>query len=177
MVVFFSSSFVILAAIIVVLLVLSAVGMAERTFDEILRNYSLEIILVLSLLAFVIWMFVTCSKAKEKGYPKKKYSIISSLLFGASSGISLYSCIFIIGKAISVFMSGIDKDGLLFLFTALYWFFKAILYLLLCVPVGGLGMGIPFYAIETAKKENGAYKAGVAVLISQIIILAMIFFV
>ena len=76
-----------------------------------------------------------------------------------------------------MFVGGISKDGLLFIFTALIWIFKAILYLLLCVPVGGLGMALPFLVLEDCKKENNVYIAGTVALVSQIIVLLITFLV
>lgn len=177
MIIFFSSSFVIGAAIIGVLIVLSAVMNTGRLLDEVLQNYSFEMILILSSIAALFWLLIVYPTAKEKGYPKGKYTTLSTLLFSASTGISLYNCIFLICTAIMKFIGGLSEDGILFAFTAIVWLFKAFFYLFLCIPVGGLGMVVPFAAVESSKQENDAYVAGGVALASQIIVLAIIFLV
>lgn len=173
MIVFFSSGFVILATIIGVLLILSAVMGAGRALDEVLQNYSVEMILILSLIAVLFWILIVYPTAKEKGYPKGRYTIISTLLFSVSTGISLYNCIFLICTAIMKFIGGISEDGLLFVFTAIIWLFKAFFYLFLCLPVGGLGIALPFLIVEDSKQEKNAYIAGSVALFSQVIILVI----
>lgn len=177
MIVFFSSTSVILGAIIFVALILGAILGAGRAIEDILLEYSPKMILILSALAVIYWVIITYGTAHESGYSKKKYVTISSLLFGLSSGISLYNCIVLICIAIMKLAEGISEDGLLIVFTAIVWLFKAFFILLLCVPVAGLGIGIPFCVSEGNGKENSAYIWGSVALASQIIITVIIFLV
>lgn len=177
MIIFFSGTSVILGAIIFVLLILSAVMGTGRVLQDVLQDYSFEMIMILSALAIIYWAIITYGTAEENGYPKKKYTAISSLLFGLSSGISIYNCIALICTAIMTFIAGFFEDELLFVFTAIIWLFKAFFYLLLCVPVGGLGMGIPFCVVESDGHENYSYIWGTVALVSQIVILIIIFLV
>ena len=71
MIIFFSGTSVILGAIIFVLLILSAVMGTGRVLQDVLQDYSFEMIMILSALAIIYWQLLLMAQLKKMGTQRK----------------------------------------------------------------------------------------------------------
>lgn len=160
MIFFFTGGGLFFVIAIGVLLILSGIGIVETTIQNIIQNYGFWIILVLTGIAMIVWTILTSnigSSLKKSNKLKAKNSLYRCLIIlssSISSALAVFNCLLIIYLPFKIFMDGLDKDGLLIVFTAIVYIFKGIFWLLLGFVIGGLGVGLPAFAVMKDEKEK-----------------------
>ena len=172
MVIFFTTGGVLLGIAIVVLLILSGIGLAEMTIQNIIQNYGVWIALVLAVIAMVVWAIATSSsdttpKSSNKLNAKSKLNRWMVVIFSAiSSSLAVFNCLLVIYLVFKIFVDGLDKDGLLIIFTAVIYIFKGIFWLLAGLVIGAAGIGLPAIVVFDEKEPAKNGFAGVSVIVT-----------